>query len=139
MTEWKIPHEDLVPIKVLFFWGSDSPGIWSKETMPLTPGLLINPDENHYNHRHNQQNRRCTIIKEGLNEERLKAKVLSVKKWVNRKHEELWERCLYTSKITTSVRENKGTNQSVNLPWLWRPTQPTESKKGQGSQLLQWS
>lgn len=33
-------HRVLVPIKVPLFLGLGSPGIWSKETMPLTLWLL---------------------------------------------------------------------------------------------------
>ena len=54
----------------------------------------------------------------GDDEERLKSKGRSMKEGVSQKHEELWERDLYASQIIASVREKKGTQQSVRQSYL---------------------
>lgn len=58
----------------MLVWRTNNPGTWSQKIMPLMPQLLSSPDEKVIMSQAAQQKRRCNIIEEGMNKERLKIK-----------------------------------------------------------------
>lgn len=80
-----MPHKVLVHIKVLLFWGRGQgqgvrkPRNFVKGNHTFVTVAAVQTDDSCYNHRQHQQNRRCNVVEEGINEQRLKSKVRSVK------------------------------------------------------------